>query len=101
MHLVIWYEILSLLKPRLHGMMHYTHHTSGDGSKWGLRHLSGWYSYGSESDLRSSQGGPRDEVLNPTLLEGGGTHERLYLSKGHYLGIGYGMHTTNTMYCMV
>ena len=66
---MVWYEIPSLLKPRLHGMMHYTYtiplemgpnrvsDASQDGVMW------------SESDLRSSKVVLRGEVLNTTHLE--------------------------------
>ena len=49
-------------------------------------------SCGSESDLRSSQGGAQRWVLNTTLWRGGGAHERCCAYQRHYLGIGYGIH---------
>ena len=73
-----WYEIPSLLKPRLHGMIH---HTSTIPLEMGPNRVSEPSQIGVScgSDVRFEvfpRWGLRGEVLNTTLLERGDTHER-------------------------
>ena len=85
-------EIPSLLKPRLHGMMHYTCTIPLEmvqiGSQTPLRMVS----CGSDVRFEVFQGGDSEVRSYPPFWRGGGTHESVVPIKGHYLGIGYGIH---------